>query len=164
LKEGTIDKLVRHDIYAGNTLLGDALFLTLNLPPEWQLTGGVGRPDIVASHERRGKTWVANGSGWYVVFDQQRRWALEVAIHIRQPRKNKSPLPGEALYVNGHTAGITRKIERRGPPWRRHDVSFITVGFECPYSERHLELEFSGWCPAEGFQEIIQALSHLRCH
>jgi hypothetical protein len=163
-KEISIDNLVNHEIYAGNSLLGESLFVTLHLPPQWQLAPGVSRPDISASHERRNRYWVANGSGWYVVYDGDRRWALELAIHVRLLPKNPKIITGEPVSINGHPAQVTWKTKRRGLPWQRHDVNFMTVDFDCQSSERHLQIEFSGWCPQEGFDEILEALRHLKCH
>lgn len=160
----TANNLVNHEIYAGNYLLGDSQFLTLNLPPEWQIAQGVSRPDIVANHERRNKMWVANGKGWYVVYDGERRWAMEMAISIKSIPKTTHLTQVQSIFLNGHTADINWKSRRRGLPWRRHDVKFMTVDFDCQYTDRHLQLEFSGWCPQEGFDEILEALTHLRCH
>lgn len=156
--------LVNHDIYASNPLLGDSLFLTLNLPPQWQLGPGVSRPDIAASHERRHKIWVANGSGWYVIYDKERRWALELAIHIGDLQKNSNGVSNDLLSINGHPAKLSWKTKRRGLPWQRHDVTFMTVEYDCPLSERHVTLEFSGWCPREGFDEVLEAARAARCH
>jgi hypothetical protein len=163
LREFAINNLVNHEIYAGNYLLGDSQFLTLNLPPEWQIAQGVSRPDIAANHVRRNKMWVANGKGWYVIYDGDRRWALELAINIRGLME-KSLITQQKMVINGHSADISWKTKRRGLPWRRHDVKFMSVDFDCQFSERHLNLEFSGWCPPEGFEEILAALKHLNCH
>ncbi|UCH61419.1 MAG: hypothetical protein JSV61_08025 [Anaerolineales bacterium] len=134
------------------------------MPPNWQLAPGVSRPDISASHLRRDKNWVANGSGWYVIYDGDRRWALELAIHIRLFSNNPIPHTSDTHWVNGHTANLAWKTKRRGLPWKRHDVTFMILDFVCQYSERRIQLEFSGWCPQEGFAEILESMRHLRCH
>jgi hypothetical protein len=156
--------LVTHDIYADNLLLGKSLLFTLSLPPEWQLAPGVSRPEVFATHERHNRKWVATGRAWYVVFDGERHWAFELAASIHPfPNSPRTPT-SEPLSIAGHPAQLRWKKKRRGLPWQRHTVTFMTVDFDCPLSERHLQLELSGWCPAEGFQEILQALRHLGCH
>jgi len=159
-----IAELVNHEIFAQNLILGESLFLILKLPPHWQLAPGVSRPEIHANHERRGRKWVATGSAWYVVYDGERNWALELQISSR-PARNKSWNDiAESVSVGGHTARLRWKEKRRGLPWQRHTVRYMILDFECPQSEREMKLEFSGWCPEEGFQEVLQAVKQLRCH
>ena len=157
-------KLISHDLFAGNSLLGEALYLRLNLPEHWQLAAGLSRPEVAATHQRKNKTWVANGDAWYVIYDEQRRWALELAIHVRGMRKRKPDHSAESLAVAGHPANVTWKTTRRGLPWKRHDVTFMKILFECPATDRRLELEFSGWCPRPGFEELREAVAHINCH
>ena len=159
-----IEELVKHEIFAKNLLLGESLFLTLKLPPHWQLGPGVSRPEIHATHERRGRKWVATGSAWYVVYDGERNWALELAISVRPARNKFGENSVETVNIGGHTAQLRRKEKRRGLPWQRHTVKYMTVDFECPTSEREIKLEFSGWCPEEGFQEVLQSVKQLQCH
>lgn len=159
-----IPELVSHKIFAQNLLLGESLFLTLKLPPHWELAPGVSRPEVHALHERRGRKWVATGSAWYVIYDGKRSWALELAISTRPARNKFRETPVETVNIAGHTAQIRRKERQRGLPWRRHTVKFLTVDFECPQSEREIKLELSGWCPEEGFQEVLQSIKQLQCH
>ncbi len=158
----TID-LETHDIYAGNVILGQALICGLRLPAHWQLAKGVSHPEVTATHERRNRKWIVTGDAWYVVFDGDRRWALELAIRVRPVSQRQLPA-GKVSSVSGHPAAVVWKTRRRGLPWRRHDVTFMTVHFTCPPSERRLSLEFSGWCPPEGFQEVLAAVQQLKCH
>lgn len=157
------ENLTRHDIFASNLILGESLFLSLHLPPGWELAPGVSRPEVVAAHERRNKRWVANGDAWYVVHDHERGWALELAIRIRTPIRSNG-IPESAVSAGGHPASVNWKERRRGLPWRRHTVTFMTLAYGCPHTERRIELEFSGWCPYEGFREILSALEYVRCH
>jgi len=158
--------LVRHDIAASNLLLGDSLFLSLGLPPGWELAPGVGRPEVIANHERGGKKWVASGRAWYVVFDAERRWAMELMLQVGalSRRWNRAPV-GEVteVTVHGHPATVRWREGRRGL-FRRHTITFLRVEFDCPVSERHLVVEFSGRCPREGFEEMLAAIPYLRCH
>lgn len=155
-------ELVNHEIFAQNLILGESLFLILKLPPQWQLAPGVSRPEIHATHERRGRKWVATGSAWYVVYDGERNWALELAISSRPARNNIRE--NDSVSIAGHTARLRWNEKRRGLPWQRHTVRYMTVDFECPQSEREIKLEFSGWCPETGFQEILQSVKQLQCH
>ena len=107
---------------------------------------------------------MATGSAWYVIYDGKRSWALELAISTRPARNKFRETPVETVNIAGHTAQIRRKERQRGLPWRRHTVKFLTVDFECPQSEREIKLELSGWCPEEGFQEVLQSIKQLQCH
>jgi hypothetical protein len=68
------------------------------------------------------------------------------------------------VSIGDHASQVTWKIRRRGLPWQRHTVIYMTVVFDCPLSERRIRLEFSGWCPQQGFDEILAAVRQLRCH
>lgn len=118
----------------------------------------------MATHQRRSRKWVVTGDAWYVIFDGDRRWALELAIHVRPTKDRAQGITGATTSVSGHTAALRWKTRRRGLPWRRHDVRFMTLEFDCPLTERRLSLEFSGWCPEAGFQEVLSAMQKLRCH
>ncbi len=157
-------ELVSHKIFAENLLLGESLFLTLKLPPHWELAPGVSRPEIHATHERRSRKWVASGEAWYVIYETERGWALELAISTRPLRNTHREIKGETVNIGGHTAPLRWKEKRRGLPWQRHTVTFMIVEFECPASERQIKLELSGWCPDEGFQEVLRSLKKLTCH
>lgn len=155
--------LITHDIYASNLILGESFFVGLRLPPSWKLAPGVSRPEIVAAHDRRSRKWVATGDAWYVVHDDDRRWVMELAIRVRPLTRNQDG-PGEIAPVGGHSARVVWKERRRGLPWQRHTVTFMTATHVCPLSERKIRLEFSGWCPMDGFREMLASLEHLVCH
>jgi len=155
---------VEHRIQAGNPIMGSSQFFTLHLPPAWNLTSGAGHPEIVASHERREIKWVVNGNFYFILFDGQRRWAMEFIGRLR-PISDRPLKPAiESASVSGHPAGVRWTTRRRGLPWRRHDITYMMVDYDCPYSERRVSLEFSGVCPEEGFREVLAALKLLRCH
>ena len=168
--EEKIRELVNHDIYAGNLVLGRSLLFTLNLPPEWQLAPGVSRPEVNAiSHRDEDNQVVVNGNAWYVVFDGDRGWALEFAARIRpfanhQVTGSVEAIQSEILSVSNHPAALQWKTKRRGLPWQRHDVKFMTIKFNCPQTQRQVSLEFSGWCPQQGFEEILKSVRFLKCH
>lgn len=140
------------------------MFFRLQLPEQWQLAAGLSRPEVAATHQRKHKTWVANGDAWYVIYDPERNWAMELVARIRGQRKGKSPPEVEVLSVAGHPAIASWKTTRRGLPWKRHDVTYLTISFECPSTDRRVELEFSGWCPRRGFEEMREAARYLICH
>lgn len=89
---------------------------------------------------------------------------MEVNGRMRPVSKRGNKVDGERVSVGGHPATVRWKVQRRGLPWRRHDVTYMTVEFECLPSERNIVLEFSGWCPQEGFRQILRALYNLECH
>ncbi len=145
-------------------LLGKSLFFSLKLSPDWHLAPGVGRPEIVALHERKDTKWVATGKAWYVVYHHETRWAMELAVNIKPIADNDKGETGKLIAVNQHRGYLSWKYRRRGLPWKRHTVTFMNVRFSCPHTDRQINLEFSGWCPPEGFDEILQAVAHLGCH
>ncbi len=163
-REAVIENLVKHDVYAGNNLFGEALFLRLPLPETWQLAPGVSRPEVSATHERRNHTWVVSGRAWFVVHQPEQKWALELAMNLHPLSKRHAQLAAGEASVAGHPASVSWHTRRRGLPWNRHDVTFMTLDFNCPLSERRIQLEFSGWCPQLGFQEMLQAMRQLSCH
>ncbi len=154
--------LIAHDIQVTNLLLGEARLIRLMLPATWDIDRGLAPPDLHARHTRQGVAWVASGEAWYVLYHKTHGWALE--LHIRVFPTEKPAEGGETLQIGQHTATIQWRTRRRGLPWRRHDVTFMTVSWYCPETERHISLEFSGWCPPEGFEQIKTALARLRCH
>lgn len=155
--------LTIHDISVSNLLLGEARLLRLLLPAAWDIARGIAPPDIHARHMRQGVPWMASGQAWYVLYHKELGWALELHVRV-SPVDKPPPQNAEALTIAGHAAYLTRHTRRRGLPWKRHDVHFMTVSWYCPQTERHLSLEFSGWCPEEGFSQIKAALAQARCH
>jgi len=115
-------------------------------------------------HERANKKWVASGDAWYVIYHHEKRWAMELAVKIRPASANSLPEGGESVSINRHPGILTWKEKKRGLPWKRHLVTFMNVAFECPHTDRRITLEFSGWCPEEGFYEILKGLEQLGCH
>lgn len=154
---------MEHVIEGKNLIFGNLRFLTLALPEHWDIAPGISRPEVNASHERRSVRWVANGDFWYVIFQRERGWAMEVSGRMR-PLGTSTKDVGEVVSVGGHPARVHWKTRRRGLPWRRHDVLFMRVDLECVPSERRIALEFSGWCPEDGFREVLQALQQVKCH
>lgn len=157
--------MVTHEIFARNLVLGNSKLIDLKLPDSWQLAPGVSRPEVNAVHHRDDDlAWVVNGDAWYVVYEVDKGWALELAVTIRPGKKAPFQPVGEPFSVSGHPAQLKWKVRRRGLPWRRHDVTYMTIEFNCPHTERGFKLEFSGWCPPEGFAVIRNALRSMRCH
>lgn len=159
-----MNETIEHVLEAANPIIGSARFLSLRLGESWDLAPGVGHPEINASHERRSTRWVANGDFWYVVYDHDRHWAMEFHGSFRPDLLGRQRSGSELVSVAGHPAEVRWTNRRRGLPWRRHDVTYLTVEYDCPQSERSISLEFSGWCPEEGFREVLTGLAHLVCH
>jgi hypothetical protein len=155
---------IEHVLEASNPIMGSARFLTLRLGDTWNLGPGVGHPEINASHERGSGRWVANGDFWYVLYDHDRGWAMEFHGAFRPVTARKLDRSAEVASVAGHPARVAWRRRRRGLPWRRHDVVYMIVDYDCPQSERSVRLEFSGWCPEAGFREILRSLGQIECH
>jgi hypothetical protein len=157
--------LVRHDVAGGNLLLGQMQFISLSLPASWNLAAEVGRPEIMAGHDRGGKKWVASGRAWYTVFDAARRWGLELALQVRSLSQRQRVDAGDRgpMTVHGHPAAVLWREVRRGLI-RRRTSTILRVEFTCPRSDRHLVVELSGEAPREAFEEILSAMPYWRCH
>lgn len=155
--------LVQHEIATGNVLVGTSIFLSLALPKTWDITIGAGRPEITASHEHDGRRWVATGDAWYILHDTGRRWAMEIRITAKLPNRSRREIAVPDVTIAGHPACVTWKRRRRGFI-KRWSVTYVTVEFHCPHTERKLRLEFSGRLPDEAFQEMVKAARYARCH
>jgi hypothetical protein len=155
--------LLSHEISASNPLLGTSRFITLWLPAEWDIAPGVGRPEIVANHERGNQKWVSSGNAWYVIYNRETRWAMEFRIDIGTVRKKKHSDSHERLVVDGHDASI-RWWERGRGIIRRKRITYMEVSYDCPLSERRLRLEFSDRCDKEAFRNLQKYILYWRCH
>lgn len=155
-------KLARHDIDVGNIVYGSARFMTLRLPETWDLAPGVGRPEIIAAHDRHQRKWIASGQAWYVLYHRQLGWAMELMLTARALKKQLRET-GETTSIHGHAAFIRRWQRRRGL-FRPKTISFVEVQFNCPQSDRFLSVELSGRCPLEGFDQMVGLLAEWWCH
>lgn len=155
--------LVHHEIAAGNILIGQSIFLSLALPITWTIGMGAGGPEVTASHERNGRRWVATGDAWYVLYNTDRRWAVELRLTARPAGRISREPARPALTVAGHEAELTWQRRRRGL-LKRWPVTYLVVQFCCPQTERQLRVELSGNLPDEAFQELVEALPFMRCH
>jgi hypothetical protein len=155
--------LIQHEIAANNIFIGPSTFLSLALPQTWNITLGAGRPEVTGSREHSGRRWVATGDAWYVLHDQSRRWAMEVRLTAKllpnSPPKNFPP----DMTIAGHPACVVWTQRKRGFI-KRWLVTYVTVEFCCPHTDRLLRLEFSGSAPEEAFREIVEAVRYTRCH
>jgi len=136
--------------------------MTLRLPEEWNLAPGVGRPEIVAAHERVNVKWVASGKAWYVLYHQERPWVMEMKIEVSDLRRKQKP-GGQLVMINGHEAWVRRWQRGRGL-WRRKRIQYVEVTYKCAESDRTILLEFSGRCEPEGFEQLFEYLPYWGCH
>lgn len=154
---------VSHEISAKNPLLGASRFVTLWLPPDWDIAPGVGGPEIVASHERNDDKWVASGRAWYVLYNRETRWAMEFRIDVGPLRGGRKKTTAEPATAGGHDASVTWRERGRGII-RRKRVTYMIVDYNCPLSERWLRFEFSGRCEQEAFRALLACVPYWRCH
>lgn len=161
---GSVPKeLTQHDIAVSNVLYGSVDFLSLQMPEIWDIAPGVGRPEIMAVHERNGHRWIVSGRAWYVLYHQELGWAMELALHSSASQQQNKPGGEESIEVNNHPAQVRRWTRQRGL-FRPKQITFVEVSFFCAQSERHIRLEFSGRCPPEGFEEILKTVPYWKCH
>ena len=155
--------LIHHEIATANPLFGAATFLSLALPKTWDISIGAGRPEITGSTQHNGQRWVATGDAWYILHNPGRRWAMEVRLTAKLPGRNRREIAVPGLTVAGHPARVAWQQRRRGFI-KRWPVTYVTVQFHCPHTERQLRVEFSGRLPDEAFQELVEAARYIRCH
>lgn len=155
--------LIPHEIAAANPLLGASRFLTISLPAEWDLAPGVGRPEIVSSHERAGAKWVSSGKAWYVIYHRETGWAMELLIDVGDLRRRPKKPGTESLKIDGHEAQV-RWWERGRGLFNRRRITYLEIAYHCQRSERFVRLELSGRCGEEGFRDLMQFIPHWRCH
>lgn len=155
--------VVQHRIAINNVFVGVSDFLSLALPPGWEITLGAGPPEVTASHQRNGRRWVATGDAWYILHNPAHRRAMEMRLTARLPGRSPLQASGPEITVAGHPARVTWKRRKRGFI-KRWEVTYVTVEFVCPRTERRLKLEFSGRTSDTVFQEVVDAIQFLRCH
>jgi hypothetical protein len=156
--------LIPHEIGTRNLLLGASRFLTLRLPSTWDLAPGVGPPEVVASHHRRHQKWVSSGRAWYVLHNAERKWAMELALEIGHRRPYLPPGAGsEPVVVDGHEGWLRRWQRSRGL-FRRWQVHYVEVAYNCPQTDRYVRIELSGRCEEAAFEEVLATVSEWRCH
>ena len=157
------NRLVEHRIAVGNIIYGHADFMTLHIPETWDIAPGVGRPEVVAAHERNGQRWVVTGKAWYVLYHRELGWAMELLLESRVQRKTRPAKTGEMAVIQGHLANVRRWQRSRGL-FQRKMITYIELMSNCDQSDRTLRIELSGRCPAEGFDQILGVISHWQCH
>ncbi|HEY58465.1 MAG TPA: hypothetical protein G4O04_08020 [Anaerolineae bacterium] len=157
-------EVILHEIRLRNLVFGSLRLLRLALPAGWELEKGLAPPEVSATHERGGQRWAVTARAWYVVYHPAHRWAAELTIRIAPSPPKRSPNGAQPFQVNGHPATVRVHQKRRGLPLRRHTVTFLTIAWTCPHTDRYIELEYSGWCPEEGFTALRQATTQVACH
>lgn len=155
--------VVQHKIAASNPLAGAIVFLSLALPPDWDITLGAGRPEVSATHLRNGERWVATGDAWYILHNSSRRWAMEIRLTAKPLGRARTDISVPDMTVAGHPVAVSWKERRRGF-FKRWPVTYVTLRFDCPVTDRRLRLELSGRAPEEAFREILDASKFVRCH
>ena len=155
--------LVHHDIAIANVLVGASTFISLALPKTWDILKGAGHPEVTATHERNGRRWIATGDAWYILHNPDQHWAMELRLTAKLPGRSGRAAATPELTVAGHPARVTWQRRKRGF-FKRWVVTYVTVEFQCPQTERQLKLEFSGRVADEAFQEMIEAAKYVRCH
>jgi hypothetical protein len=133
------------------------------MPETWDIAPGVGRPEIISAHTRGDHKWVASGKAWYVVYHRQLGWAMELMLSCGPLRKRWKPQEEEMVEVYGHLASVRRWHRRRGV-FRPKTIDFVKVAYNCEQSDRFMQLELSGRCPPDGFEEMLRLVTNWWCH
>jgi hypothetical protein len=88
---------------------------------------------------------------------------MEVRLTVQPARRVPQEISIPEVTIAGHPATVTWQRRKRGL-FKRWSVTYVTVKFHCPRTERRLKLEFSGRVSDDAFQEMIEASRYVRCH
>lgn len=159
----------KHIIAARNPFFGTSYFLILPLPDGWRITRSYLSPDVNSFVKRENLTWVEAGQTDQIVFQPQRRLALDLTIQVK---RGKHTFPGlkDTLItsqgirlIGGHQADYCAGELKRGLFWKKV-VNILAICVFCPELKRTLFLNFTGMCQESELKEIFDSVSALECH
>jgi len=156
-------------VAAKNILFGTGYFLILDLPPGWGLSGSYLGPDVHSTVTRGHITWVDAGQVDQIVFNPQRKLALDLTIQIKLGKQNCLDLKGVQVnsqgsgVVGGHSASYYFGDVKQGFI-KKKSYKTLRLFFYCPELQRTLFLHFTGKCQETDLREIFDSLAGLECH
>jgi hypothetical protein len=156
-------------VAAKNLLFGTSYFLILSLPEGWGITRSYLEPDVHSTLGRGGMVWVEAGQTDQIVFNRQRRIALDFMIQIKRGncdtldlKEMQASSQGSAI-VGGHPTSFSLGEVKQGFI-KKKSYKTLRLCFYCPELQHTLFLNFTGKCEESDLQEILDSLADLECH
>lgn len=156
-------------IAAANILFGVTNYLFLPLPKPWRLGKGISSPEVDSTTRRGDSLWVTSGRASHVVFNSDRRIGLELIVSISKGKKGKfkpklSQMRDQGLMrLGGHEANYALGEVERGF-FKKKVAQSLQLALYCDKTNRTIAIEFTGKCPADDLNQILEAMSLLQCH
>jgi len=156
-------------VAAKNLLFGTSYFLILSLPEGWGIVRSYLEPDVHSTVGRGGFVWVEAGQTDQIVFNRQKRIALDLMIQIKRG-KHEGPdakdvqisSQGSAIF-GGHAASYFWGEVKQGLI-KKKAYKTLRVCFYCPELQHTLFLHFTGQCQEADLKELFDSIPNLECH
>jgi len=156
-------------VAAKNLLFGTGYFLILSLPEGWGIVRSYLEPDVHSTVGRGGFVWVEAGQTDQIVFNRQRRIALDFMIQIKLGKHDRLDLKEVQVssqgsgVAGGHPASYCYGEVKQGL-FKKKTLKTLRVCFHCPELQHTLFLHFTGKCQEADLREIQESLAVLECH
>ena len=156
-------------VAAKNLLFGTSYFVILSLPDGWGIVRSYLEPDVHSTLGRGGIVWVEAGQADQIVFNRQRRIALDLMIQIKRGKHDILDLKEVQVssqgsgVAGGHPASLCYGEVKQGL-FKKKTLKTLRVCFHCPELQHTLFLHFTGNCEEAVLREICESLAGLECH
>lgn len=156
-------------VAAKNLLFGTSYFLIFSLPEGWGIARSYLEPDVHSTVGRGGMVWVEAGQTDQIVFNRQRRIALDLMIQIKRGKCNSLDLKEMQVssqgsgIVGGHPASYSLGEVKQGLI-KKKTYKTLRLCFYCPELQHTLLLHFTGKCQDSDLMEVYDSLPSLECH
>jgi hypothetical protein len=156
-------------VAAKNLLFGAGCFLILSLPEGWGITRSYLEPDVHSTVGWGGMSWVEAGQADQIVFNRQRRIALDFMIQIKRGKHDVLDLKEVQVssqgsgVAGGHPASYCYGEVKQGL-FKKKTFKTLRVCFHCPELQHTLFLHFTGTCQEADLRELYESLAGLECH
>lgn len=162
-------KRKRQIVAAKNLLFGAGHFLILSLPEGWGIVRSYLEPDVHSTVGRGGLVWVEAGQTDQIVFNRQRKIALDFMIQIKRGKYDTVDLKEVQVssqgsgVLGGHPASYFLGEVKQGLI-KKKTYKTLRLFFYCPELQHTLFLHFTGHCQESDLREIFESLADLECH
>jgi hypothetical protein len=165
----TTSERKRQIVAAKNLLFGASYFLIFSLPEGWGITRSYLEPDVHSTVGRGGLVWVEAGQADQIVFNRQRRIAVDLMIQIKRGKYDTLDLKEMQVssqgsgIVGGHPTSYSLGEVKQGLI-KKKTYKTLRLCFYCPELQHTLFLHFTGKCQESDLREIYESLADLECH